>query len=268
MVTSSLDILLAFGSAVLVFVCGRLGYAYARRRKESESTATLDIAQTATFTIASLLLAFAFSLTLSRYDDRRTVVTNEANAIGTTVLRTDMLPPASRAAERALLRQYLETRIDFQLFEGQGKLRDAVDAKSSAIQTRMWSIAAAAAARDPRNTEIPLFITTLNETIDLSITQGAVMRAHLPTRILAVLVLVVLIASVLFGAARREQLPPNMSLLALALTFGIVISTIVDLDQPRVGAIRVDLTPLYATRAAFATPARPGGALQAPSPSP
>jgi hypothetical protein len=57
------------------------------------------------FVLVSLLIGFTFSMALSRYDQRRQASIDEANAIGTTVLRARLLaePESSRAVE--LLRQ-------------------------------------------------------------------------------------------------------------------------------------------------------------------
>ncbi|MGH8043660.1 MAG: hypothetical protein ACREOX_03540, partial [Stenotrophomonas sp.] len=48
--------------------------------------------------LLALLIGFTFSLALGRYDERRTLVVSEANALGTTWLRTDLLdaPDAER----------------------------------------------------------------------------------------------------------------------------------------------------------------------------
>src|SRR6185436_2515426 len=50
--------------------------------------------------LLGLLLAFTFSMANSRYDDRRKLIIEEANTIGTTVLRTDMYPDSVRTLLR------------------------------------------------------------------------------------------------------------------------------------------------------------------------
>src|SRR5881394_263672 len=47
--------------------------------------------------LLALLLAFTYSLSLSRYEQRRSLVTQEANAIGTAYLRAQLLDEPHRS---------------------------------------------------------------------------------------------------------------------------------------------------------------------------
>ena len=58
-----------------------------------------------------LLLGFTFAMALERYDKRRILVIQEANAIGTTFLRASLLPEAHQAPVEDLLRRYLDLRL-------------------------------------------------------------------------------------------------------------------------------------------------------------
>lgn len=54
------------------------------------------VLQAALLGVVGLILAFGLSLAVTRYEDRRASVVEEANAIGTTYLRAQTLPePAS-----------------------------------------------------------------------------------------------------------------------------------------------------------------------------
>jgi hypothetical protein len=55
-----------------------------------------------------LLIAFTFSGAASRFDTRRQLVVEEANAIGTAYLRLDLLPASAQSALRESFRRYLE----------------------------------------------------------------------------------------------------------------------------------------------------------------
>jgi len=96
--------LLALIVGVLVFVAAELGFRAARRLPQGTGDPSFDLVQAATFTIVGLLLGFSFSLALNRYDARRTAVLDEANAIGTTVLRSELLDPKTGALVRGRLR--------------------------------------------------------------------------------------------------------------------------------------------------------------------
>ena len=91
--------------------CGyRLGK-YRRGRQEHEKEAPVGTMVGATLGLLAFILAFTFGLAAARFDTRRQVLLDEANAIGTTYLRAGMLP--ERVEEiRALLRNYVSARLD------------------------------------------------------------------------------------------------------------------------------------------------------------
>ena len=63
--------------------------------------------------LLSLLLGFTLAMALSRFDQRKQLLVNEANAIGTATLRSRMLPDAARTQMLGLLREYVDARIQF-----------------------------------------------------------------------------------------------------------------------------------------------------------
>src|SRR5262245_30826505 len=72
--------------------CGfRLGRLRARRTNK-ESDATVGAIVAAELGLVAFLLTFTFGIVVTRFDLRRQVLLNEANAIGTTYLRAAMLP--------------------------------------------------------------------------------------------------------------------------------------------------------------------------------
>jgi len=67
--------------------------------------------ETAIFGLMGLMIAFTFSGAADRYELRRQLIVEEANAIGMAYLRLDLLPVASQPALREKFRQYVEARI-------------------------------------------------------------------------------------------------------------------------------------------------------------
>ncbi len=238
--------------AVLFFGGGQFGFLSARRTalNAAESTA-FGVVQTTAFTLLSLLLAFSFSLALSRYDARRELVTKEANAIGTAILRSDLLYPEAGTQERSLLDDYLNERLTY-LASNDENERAAVETRAAALQRRMWAIAAAEVQRGRRSTATPLFVSSLNEVFDISLMQRAAQRAHVPDLIVYILIVLVLIAGTLFGTTWKSWRSTLLAAVALSIMFGAVFGAVIDLDQPQAGTIRVDLTALAADKDIFA----------------
>src|SRR5256885_5439535 len=67
----------------------------------------------AIFGLMGLLIAFTFSGAASRFDERRHLIVQEANAIGTFYLRLDLLPTESQGTLREKMRQYVDGRLSF-----------------------------------------------------------------------------------------------------------------------------------------------------------
>src|SRR5215510_4984847 len=93
----------------------------------------------AVFALLGLLIAFTFSGAASRFDARRQLVVEEANAIGTAYLRLDLLPAHTQPPLRESFRQYLQTRVEIYR-----KLPDIAAARQEAahavtLQGQIWS---------------------------------------------------------------------------------------------------------------------------------
>ena len=105
-----LDVLPLWGVflAVLVLVLAAIegGYRlgnYRHRQSGGEKEAPVGAMVGATLGLLAFMLAFTFGMAAERFDTRKQLVLDEANAIGTTYLRTAMLPErmASRSTRPA-----------------------------------------------------------------------------------------------------------------------------------------------------------------------
>src|SRR5205085_6832202 len=87
-----------------------------RRAKRAERESEPSIAQEGyllggVLGLLALMLAFTFGMALNRYEARRQLVTQEANAIGTAYLRAQLLDEPYRGSLSKLLVVYTENRI-------------------------------------------------------------------------------------------------------------------------------------------------------------
>jgi hypothetical protein len=81
----------------------------ARREQISASRDALGV-------LLSLLLGFTLAMVLPRYDLNRQLVLDEANAIGASSLRAEMLPSPQRETVRDLPLAYAQPRLAFSRF--------------------------------------------------------------------------------------------------------------------------------------------------------
>ena len=206
------------------------------RRSQVEKEAPVGGMAGATLGLLAFMLAFTFGMAASRFEDRRQVLLSEANAIGTTYLRSKLLAEPMRTDAQNLLREYVDVRL-----EGvqPGKLQESI-AKSEELQNRLWAVAVAQAEKE-RTVLTSLFIQSLNEVIDLHATRlMAGVRSRVPSMIWIVLYLLAVIAMVMMGYhAGLSNSRRSIATIALAVGFSSVLYLIADLDRPGQGTLQV-----------------------------
>jgi hypothetical protein len=206
--------------------------------------------------LLALLVGFTLAMALSRYEDRRTTALNEANAIGTTWLRAQMLPEPARGASDRLLRDYVRLRLD--LAGGSESDQSVADflTQSGRLQQQLWAQAMVAEAALPQPVPTGLYLQALNDTIDLQETRITAGRNHVPGAVFVLLLGVAAVASGFSGYAAGiagHRRPVAEIITGLLIT--CVILTIFDLDAPGAGFIRISPQPLLDLAASMGMPA-------------
>lgn len=215
----------------------RAGRRHARRVRDREPQ--VGTIQGAMLGLLALLLGFSFAMAQSRYDARRALVVKEANAIGTAYLRAQLLPKPEAQEVADALRRYVEARLE-RLSErvNEASLR-AVLAESERLHAYLWERAVSASRKDPRPV-VNLFITALNEVIDLHGARLAAFRNHVPDAVFLLLYFVAAVAMGITGyASGLEGQRSFWPTLTTTVLIAVVITTVMDLDRPRRGLITV-----------------------------
>jgi hypothetical protein len=211
-----------------------------RARRKGEETAELGTIQGAVLGLLGLLLAFTYSLAAGRQDARRGLVIREANAIGTAYLRAGLLPEPGRGEIRAILRQYVDSRImPDEVVRDPVKMAEAVRRSEQILQT-LWPAASRTIESQPPTVLDSLMFQALNEVIDLHTERLAAFEYRIPQIILWLLFAVATMAMAMTGfggglSGRRSLFFTSM----LAVLVAAVIMVILDLDHTRRGFIRV-----------------------------
>jgi hypothetical protein len=240
-IASAFAIGLFFLMMLSIEVGRRIGrYRYAAD-KDSFSEG-LGAAEGAVFALLGLLIAFTFSGAASRFEDRRHLITEEANDIGTAWLRIDLLPPADQPAVRDLFRRYTDLRV-----VAYERVRDeaATEAKTAAalrLQGEIWQLAVAG-VRKPEASPgaAQVLLPALNAMFDIVTTRNTATRNHPPLAIYLLLCVLCAVGSMLFGYAIGPSRNPNwLHRLAFAGVMALAIYVILDLEFPRRGLIRID----------------------------
>ncbi len=228
---------------IMLIVALEIGYWLGRRaRSNTDDTARSQAStmESAVIGLLALLLAFTMSMAIARYDTRRQLVVDEANAIGTTYLRAKMLPPIYRNEVSNLVRQYVANRLEFFNAGNDNSRLQAVSQDAALRQRELWSWATAVEAQDNRSIPAGLFVQSLNDVIDLEAKRTAAFRSRVPEVVLLMIMAVAIATATVVGY--NSGLGNRRNLLAtITLVIVIVVTTwvIIDLDRPRGGLILV-----------------------------
>lgn len=231
---------LFLGMLALLEIGRRVG----RRRhaKDTEGArAGIGAIEGSMFGLLGLLIAFTFSSAAARFDHRRALIVEEANAIGTAYLRIDLLPTPSQEPMRALFRDYLDSRLRTYAVLPDLEAAYAELAKTIKIQNAIWS-SATATTMSPGPTPItPLIVGALNQMFDIVTTRTAAAQMHSPLVIFLMLGILTLTGALLagFGMAGGKS-RSLLHMIAFALVMATTVYVIFDLEYPRVGVLRVD----------------------------
>ncbi|MCJ2178388.1 hypothetical protein [Novosphingobium album (ex Hu et al. 2023)] len=192
--------------------------------------------------LLALLVGFTFALAIDRYDTRRKLVLEEANAIGTTYLRTQLLEEPHRTRISNLLLSYTENRVDLARSADNETRRNDLKASNLMVE-QLWAATVAAFPTIQTRPLSSAYIGSVNEVIDLDSARQQSRRSHVPVEVFMMLVLYQLIAAGVLGyvlAGRRGRTTASL----LLILFGGALILVIDIDRPTSGGITEDQRPM------------------------
>ena len=226
------------------FAVLEIAFRAGRRRSDQHddtSRSHITALQTALLGLLALLLGFNFAMAASRFDARKALIQEEVNAIRTTHLRAQLLPPLQREQVSNLLNSYVAARIDFMRAGVDPAQLAAAGAAALDIEGQLWTLAGASAAEGPISPPVVMVIQSLNEMFNANEKRRAALDNHVPQIVIGLLVVVALgaLGFIAYGyglTGHRRHASTALFALLIAMVFTIII----DMDQPRTGLIRVD----------------------------
>lgn len=195
--------------------------------------------------VLALLLGFTISMAVSRFEIRKQLVLEEADAIGTSSLRVQLLPATTGSEIANLLRRYVNVRVQYGTAGNDFQRLEDLNTQTRHLQTELWSRATTYAQQDPNTVRAGLLLQSLNQAFDLETARWAAFQNHLPESVIYVNGMVGLLAAMLvgysFGVNGRRDI---FSMCVLAFAISMVFAVIIDLDRPRSGFIRGNQQPM------------------------
>ena len=234
-------ILLFGGMLALLEIGRRLGIRHQAEESESERS-NLGTVEAAVFALFGLVLAFTFSGAADRFNQKRALIAEEGNAIGTAYLRLQLLSEKVQPELQELFRHYLDSRVETYRKLPNMQAAEIEMAKTKKIQREIWTKAIAGTTLQGSHPDAgKLLLPALNSMIDITTTRNMALRTHPPNIIFALLFALGLICSLLAGyrmaTSRRRSW---LHMLSFILITVIVIYVIVDVEYPRAGLIRLE----------------------------
>jgi hypothetical protein len=230
--------LLLFILMIISSYIGKLTGNYIRNKKHAEEKLTETSGLIA---LLFFLLAFTFGMSGDRYDSRRKIVVEEANDIGTALLRSDLYADSTRTLFRKDFKEYVETRISYYQVGADVKGILKADSLSQVISSKLWK-RASNLSKDPANlAATQQMIPALNAMIDVTTSRLAGEKAKVPQSILVMLFFLALISAFYSGYSEgRKGKIDWLVQIGFCLLVSLVVLFTLDLDRPRRGFVNLD----------------------------
>ncbi len=268
-----LDMLPIWQLGILLFALFWLsawtGRLIGRSRRQDGGSGDPGVIVSASLGLMALLLGFTVSMAVSRYDGRRAATLEEANAIGTFLYRTDMMPASARTLTQGELERYVEARLQAgRMGERAESLAEAGRITSEA-QGEMWQQVMQVRSTVPDPAVQILIVESANQMFDMATARDAALGNRLPPTLVLLLLFFPVASLVLIGYVSGDALGIHLMAsteLILLLTFVLVL--IADLNQPRSGSIVTPMKPLIDVQVQLkAARAAPPAAVSMPPPT-
>ena len=227
-------------SFVVLFLSVRTGSTLLTKLPKPEQRAreNLSLVLSATLTLLGLIIAFTFSMAVGRYDQRKNLEEEEANAIGTEYVRADLLPAEDAARVRALLKDYLGQRVLFYTTRDRERVRQ-IDARTAQLQKELWSAVVHGVQATPQLPPVTLAAAGMNDVLNSQGYAQAAWWNRIPPAAWVLMLVIAVMGHLLVGYGVQNFTDERAFLLVLPLVMSIAFFLIADIDAPRSGVIRV-----------------------------
>jgi hypothetical protein len=243
------------GFAMLTLICYEVGYQVGRwwqDRQPGEQEGPNDVIVGALLALMAFLLAVTMGIAGDRFDTRRGLVLDDANAINAVYLQADYLPAADAQEMKQLVREYLPLRIaTSDRAQLQANLQRSVE-----LQAQMWAIEARVAESGYLSDLMSSLGDSLTNLVNVGETRVvSAVYARVPETVLWLLLIGSALSLGMVGySAGLKKRRSLLSAVILIVTLGVVLTLVVDLDRPQEGFITVSQQPLLDVQKVIGTP--------------
>lgn len=243
--------LLFLGMLVAFEIGFRIGKWREERNPEEKEGPTGTLVG-ALLALMAFLIAITMGMASDRFETRRGLVQQEANAIQTVYLRAGYLPQPQSDQIRELVREYVPYRVT----SSDPRQLEANIARSQDLMNQIWGITQDFIAQNPGSDAYSAFAESVTDAINIAASRVTAIGNRVPEPILWFLIIGSVLSVGLVGYDAGLTL--RRSLIAaflLIVLFSTVIYLVLDLNQPSAGIFTVSQQPLVTLEQRIASPA-------------
>jgi len=230
---------LLFVAMILLLEVGSFVGHRLRKTGENKNDAINTTIVAAVLGLFAFLLGFSFSMSGGRFENRRINNINEANAIGTAILRADLYVKPERDSFRFDFKEYTRARIGY--FKAGSNKTEMLKSEQDAqyFAGRIWDRASSNASKATSLYPANLMIPALNTMIDSMSYNDYGEKFRVPDLITILLFSISLVCAFFVGYQSVRKGGFNRTItIGFCLLSALVIYTTLDLDRSRSGLIR------------------------------
>ena len=248
-------VLFAIGVTVLFFVSSLMSLIYGRRlgllylkRNGTDNMTGLPSVEGAVFALTGLLIAFSISGALHRFDERRQLVTQEANAVSTSFDRLALFEGELARDLQNKLKTYVHARIelyrmphDFSLWDGEEIWSREQQDKIVELKKQVWDAILAACPQSGFRPSCSLAIPALANVFEVARLRLAAAERH-PPQIVYVMLFGLGLGSSLLAGFSMAAAPARswIHMVVFAGALAVTLYVITDIEFPRLGLVRIE----------------------------
>ena len=224
----------------LVMLAVEAGYLLGKKHEGRHvQTSPVSTMVGATLGLLAFMLAFTFGMAGNRFEARKTLVIEDANAIRTAYLRADLVDKADTVRIHKLLREYADIRMNASLHPGD-QTPEALS-RTEQIQDALWTIGVRISREQVNSNTVCLFLQSLNDVVDKHYKRMNIAFSNrIPATIWLVLYSILFFSMAAIGYYSGITLSRSRLIaVVLALAFSSIFLLIEDLDRPHQGFMQV-----------------------------
>lgn len=224
-------------TVVILWLSFHVGTVLRKRRRDmaEEERGDYGVLLAAMLTLLGLIIGFTFSMAGTRYDQRKNLEEEEANAIGTEYVRAELLSTDASEKVRGLLRRYLDQRILFYTSSG-NHLRE-VNATTAQLQAQLWEVVKTHAGTN-RDCVDALAVSGMNDVLNSQGYTQAAWWNRIPTGAWGLMWAIAICCNLMIGFYIRPKDPKSIRFI-MPIVIAVAFVLIADIDSPRSGLITI-----------------------------